>query len=364
MRTEKGDEGFWVCPSCGGRAANIVVLRRTVARQEINRLWACVREGKTEPGRPCPACERPMVVIHTDESVVQSLSLDVCTRCQFIWFDPKEFEVLPPASPPHRVDEKQLPMEARLLLAKYEIEQIDDQLPLELDEVPPTPDWKTLPAFLGMPVEYENHVLQNRPWATWVLATVVSLFSFLAFLDFENAVREFALIPAEVGRYWGLTLLTAFFLHANWLHLLGNIYFLLVFGDDVEEYLGKSRYLLVLLLAIVTGGVLHSLAHPDSTTPVVGARAGISGILVFYCLQYPRARLGFLVRYLFIFRWIRLRAWMYMLLWIVLQSLGALQQLSGVTQISFLGHLGGATIGLLFWLLWKWGLPSRQEHYH
>ncbi|MBI4464011.1 MAG: rhomboid family intramembrane serine protease [Acidobacteria bacterium] len=337
------------------------MLRRTVAREAINRLWASVREGKTEPGRPCPACERPMVVIHT-RGRGQPLTLDVCTRCEFVWFDPKEFEALPPAAPPPGVDEKQLPMEARLLLAKYEIEQIDDHpLPLEVDEAPPVQGWKALPAFLGMPVEYESHALQRLPWATWGLAAAVSLCSLLAFLDFARAVQDFALIPAEVGRYWGLTLLTAFFLHGGWLHLLGNLYFLLVFGDDVEDYLGKSRYLLVLLLATATGGLLHTLGHPDSTTPVIGASAGVSGILVYYGLQYPRARLGFLIQYFFLFRWIRLRAWMYVLLWIVLQSIGALQQLTGVTQVSFLGHLGGAAIGFLFWLLWKWGLPAPAE---
>ncbi|OFV96082.1 MAG: hypothetical protein A3F68_04480, partial [Acidobacteria bacterium RIFCSPLOWO2_12_FULL_54_10] len=224
-------------------------------------------------------------------------------------------------------------------------------LPLELDETPPIQGWKTLPAFLGMPVEYESHALQRLPWATWGLAAAVSLVSLLAFLNMEKAVRDFALIPAEVGRYWGLTLLTAFFLHGSWLQLLGNIYFLLIFGDDVEDYLGKGRFLMVLLLAAVTGGVLHTLGHPDSTIPVVGASAGVSGILFLYGLQYPRARLGFLIRYFFLFRWIRLRAWMYVLLWILIQSIGASQQIPGVTQVSFLGHLGGATIGFLFWLL-------------
>lgn len=143
-------------------------------------------------------------------------------------------------------------------------------------------------------------------------------------------------------------------------HLLSNAYFLLLFGDDVEDYLGRGRYLLVLLLATVAGGVLHTLGHPNSSIPVIGASAGISGILVFYGLQYPRAQLGFLILYFFIFRWIRLRAWTYVFFGIVLQSIGAVQQLAGLTQVSFLGHLGGATIGFLFWLLWKWGFPAEK----
>jgi membrane associated rhomboid family serine protease len=113
--------------------------------------------------------------------------------------------------------------------------------------------------------------------------------------------------------------------------------------------LGYGRFLVLLLLATLAGDCLHAAADPRSTIPCVGASGGISGVLVFYALKFPHARLGFFWR----LRWLHLPAWGALVLWLLWQSVGVLQQVSGIGNVSAIAHLGGAAVGLLFWLKWR-----------
>ncbi len=101
-----------------------------------------------------------------------------------------------------------------------------------------------------------------------------------------------------------------------------------------------------------TGDALHIALDPHSPIPSIGASGGISGVVVFYGLQFPQARLVVLMRYL-LFWPLPMRARTALLLWILLQLLGAWMQIAGVSRVSSLAHLGGAGVGMLFWLKWK-----------
>jgi len=160
------------------------------------------------------------------------------------------------------------------------------------------------------------------------------------------------LVPSLADRMGGVTLLTSFFLHGGLFHLLSNLYFLIVFGAQVEDYLGRRRYLLLLLSATLAGSLSHVALDPHSNIPIVGASGGIAGIVVFYGLQFPRVRLLILTVWLLFFP-LRLRAGIFLLLWFLLQVLGAWQQIHGFSNTSFLAHLGGTAVGLLFWGVWR-----------
>ena len=181
---------------------------------------------------------------------------------------------------------------------------------------------------------------------------MITVISLLAFTNLQQVVNDWGMIPAEWWRYGGVTFLSSFLLHAGWFHLVGNLYFLIVFGDNVEDYLGRWRMGLLLLVATVAGDLLHILSDSSSTVPCVGASGGISGIIVFYALQFPRARLGILFRYYVYFRWIRFPAWAALVIWILFQILGAYMQLQGLSDVSAMAHLGGAGVGLVAWLIW------------
>jgi membrane associated rhomboid family serine protease len=275
-------------------------------------------------------------------------AVDVCRSCQLVWFDAREYEQIPPA--PAAV-EPDLPPRAREILAAARAEADAARPDRPFGWEAPEQLWKYLPAVLGMPVEYDRQTFRSVPWLTWTLAAFITAFSLRALGKLEYAVQQFGLIPAQWGRHFGLTFVTSFLLHGNVFHLLSNMYFLLVFGDNVEDVLGKGRYLALVLLAAGVGDVAHIVLDPRSDVPLIGASGGISGIIAFYALQFPRARLGVLFRlFIVYFRWVRVPASAYVAFWILLQVVGAYLQLTGATSVSAVAHLGGALAGVTLWV--------------
>jgi membrane associated rhomboid family serine protease len=109
----------------------------------------------------------------------------------------------------------------------------------------------------------------------------------------QEAVQLFGLIPAQAFRLHGLTFITSFFLHAGIIHLVGNMYFLLVFGDDAENFLGPLRYIALIALAAFVGDLLHIASAPASTIPCIGASGGIAGLITFTPWHFRRRKSAF-----------------------------------------------------------------------
>jgi len=224
----------------------------------------------------------------------------------------------------------------------------------------PDDEWKAIPALFGFPVEKNTSALQSKPWVTWSLAALIAMISLVAFGRLEQSVTQFGLIPDEAFRLGGLTWITSFFLHGGFWHLIGNLYFLLIFGDNVEDYLGRGKYLLLILAADMFGNLLHVLLSPASAVPCIGASGGISGIIVFYALQFPRARLSFLLcgwwgLYMsrWGFGWWSIPAWGALILWLLLQTFTLSMEWDGSSTVAASAHFGGAIAGFLAWLWWR-----------
>ncbi|MFC1499269.1 rhomboid family intramembrane serine protease [Verrucomicrobiota bacterium] len=334
---------FWACPACNGRSATVSLLRRNMPRETVNTLWQTARNGGYPEKRSCPACSNKMTEVPVPgKSVIEYL--DVCTSCHFVWFDAQEYESMPELESA-TTPEFEMPQEIREKIALQKI----DQMRKDMEENKKTPDewWKFIPAILGMPVEYDVNPLRRMSVVTWLLALIVSVISILSFDNLREIVNEFGLVPADRYKFAGLTFFSCFFLHIGFSHLVGNMYFLLIFGDNVEDLLGKVRFLLLVFTATVVGGIFHILGDPSSAIPCIGASGGISGIIAYYALKFPKARLGFL----FYFRWVRMPAFLMFLLWVVLQLLGGYTQIEGASGVSYLAHLGGASVGVAFWIL-------------
>jgi len=338
---------FWVCPSCDGRALTLEVIRKAIPRQMVNRLWQRARSDKYSGSRHCPACryKMPEIPIINNENTEY---IDVCTRCHFIWFDPHEFEHLPKVEI-QKSQEPSLSIEAREALARARLESLTKEQQQNDQNSRTGPDhwWEVVLALFGMPAEYNYTPLKQRPIATWSLTATITLVSIIAFQNLRPAVANFGMIPDQFTRYFGFTLLSSFFLHGGYLHLIGNLYFLMVFGDNTEDVLGKRNYLLLIAIATIVGNIAHILGEPNSTIPCIGASGGISGILAYYCLRFSKAKVGIIV----FFRWIRLPVGFMLAIWIIFQILGAYRQIAGFSNVSSLAHLGGASIGICFW--WK-----------
>ena len=315
----------------------------------VMRLWTAALASTTHR-RSCPVCAAPMREVTISDA--QLPPVDVCRKCQLVWFDPQEYEAFPtnpdpprPPSPPE-IDAGQ---EARTAFAVQQVKAIAQ----EEDFGPPAEWWKFLAGLFGMPVKSGQEILHRPPVTTWTLVIMVCIFSASAFPNLEHWVKVFGLIPAEAYRYVGGTVVTAFFLHAGIFHLVSNMYFLLVFGDAVEDTVGAARYLLLLFFATAAGGISHVALDPHPNIPVVGASAGIAGVMAFYACRFPEAHLKFFIWTLFFFRWITVPVWGFFAFWIFMQVLGALLQVAGFSSVSSLGHLGGVLVGILFYLEWR-----------
>jgi membrane associated rhomboid family serine protease len=176
-------------------------------------------------------------------------------------------------------------------------------------------------------------------------------------VDVNNT--SYALIPNEISNGRRLeTLISAMFLHANLIHLGGNMLFLWIFGNNVEDRLGHVLYLFFYLLAGIAGSLLQVLIDPTSTIPNVGASGAISGVLGAYLLWFPGARVVALVFLGIFITLLRLPAWIFIGYWAGLQILLGLAGLAASAGgqsggVAYFAHIGGFLtglgVGLLYW---------------
>jgi membrane associated rhomboid family serine protease len=341
---------FWRCDQCDGRTASLGLLRQVASRETIDNLWRTAAKGGRS-GVACPSCERPMAEVAVPTGAGTEL-LDVCRSCHFIWFDATEFESLPPKppEPPPILEEKPVTAAGRRETAVLKAKLATETARVEAGAQPaPEHAWQWLPGLLGLPVQDNPSALARMPLVNLSLLLLILSFSIPALFDLEDAVQLFGLIPDRPGRHYGLTLVTSFLVHGSVLHLIGNAYFLLAFGNSTEDFLGHLRFGLLVLVATVIGHMAHMLIHPDGTVPCVGASGGISGVITFYAFRFSRAKLWLFVRV----AWIRLPAAVLFFAWIALQLFYLVEQLTGRGHISAAAHLGGVGVGFAWWLLFR-----------
>ncbi len=142
------------------------------------------------------------------------------------------------------------------------------------------------------------------------------------------------------------TVLTSMFLHGGWFHLIGNMVFLWIFGNNIEDVLGRWRYLLLYLLSGVAAALVQGLSSPASHVPMIGASGAIAGVLGAYLLLYPRANVYCFV-WIVIFFWIiSVPAWILLGLWFAMQLFSGLGAAAGKPGVAFWAHVGGFAAGL------------------
>lgn len=200
-------------------------------------------------------------------------------------------------------------------------------------------------------IPIRDHTPSGRiPFVTYGLIGVnVAVFMFMLFLGqprLDDFIARFALIPSDIvhGKHL-LTLLTAMFLHGGWMHLIGNMLFLNIFGDNVEDRYGHVRFLFFYLLAGLAGSALQILASPHSTTPNLGASGAIAGIMGAYLVLFPRERIDVLWSFGF-FGVSTVPASAMLIYWILFQFIagaGSFASLAG--GVAYFAHIGGFAFG-------------------
>ena len=202
------------------------------------------------------------------------------------------------------------------------------------------------------------------PMVTLVLITAnVVIFAYQisrGLSNFGQFTMDFAVIPvafldAPFSPRQHTLMLTSMFLHGGFLHLAGNMLFLWIFGNNVEDYFGHAKFALFYLACGTVGALAHILVNPSSPIPMIGASGAISGVLGAYFLLFPRAKVLTLVPIFFFFYFIELPAYFFLGVYIVLQVIFSLPGILGAQTAAqgtaWLAHIGGFFAGMAFLFL-------------
>jgi len=210
-----------------------------------------------------------------------------------------------------------------------------------------------------IPLGDENPTAR-RPLLTLVLigANLAGFFYQISLLRVDPRLElalifQFGLVPAALTHGYSpggyLTAVSSMFLHGGWLHLIGNMLYLWIFGNNVEDSMGHWRFLLFYLLTGIVAASAHVLMEPTSTVPTIGASGAVSGILGAYLILYPRARIKTLLPLGFLLTVVYLPAWFFLIFWIGLQIISQAFFPIGPDAggVAYAAHIGGFVAGVL-----------------
>ncbi len=267
----------------------------------------------------CPRCNQQMDAYELALNG-KALEIDECGKCHSMWFDSDEATHLRDLMKDSALHAEA--MTARKGTIKSYIFQLLTQFPLEV--------WNPV---------------RHRPWMVYtLLATVLGIFlwqtQFEAFII--EHYRLILMVPADIAAGENLwTVLTAGFLHASWIHLLGNMWMLWIFGDNVEDQLRKQHFAFLYLGALVAGNIAHLVSAWGSEVPLLGASGAISGLMGAYLVLFPKVKVWAMI---VVIR-VKISAIWYLGLWVGLQVLMVYLEAGGV---AWFAHLGGFVFGVLY----------------
>jgi membrane associated rhomboid family serine protease len=185
---------------------------------------------------------------------------------------------------------------------------------------------------------------------TLIIAVNILVFLFEASLNpyAQNAfIAQYGLVPAN---FHVSAIFTSMFLHGGWLHVLGNMWFLWIFGDNIEDILGHEKYLLFYLLCGTAAAVTQAFFSGDSRVPMVGASGAIAGVMGAYLVKFPHSRIVTLIFFIFI-TFIDVPAWLMLIYWFAVQFFSGIGSIGYSTAseggVAFFAHVGGFLTGIV-----------------
>jgi len=223
----------------------------------------------------------------------------------------------------------------------------------------------------------------KTPFVTYALIVVNCLVFFGYWGDLSNyrvmseIYENWALIPARLGYGEGYeTLLSSAFLHGGIWHLAGNMLFLHIYGDNLEDKMGHGKFLGFYLLCAIAASLVQVMSAPYSDIPVIGASGAVAGVMGGYLLLYPKAKVDVLFIFIIFFRIFSLPAWIILSIWFALQFFNGVSTPADIGGVAYWAHIGGFIAGISLCLpLFKrlggssfWsknlGLPPHPDAYY
>lgn len=210
---------------------------------------------------------------------------------------------------------------------------------------------------------YDDNPIRRPPVVTYALIGMcIGTFLWELGQNAEIVAYQYGMIPARLFHFAELspelavvpawaTIFTSMFLHGSWWHLGGNMLFLWIFGNNVEDLLGRGRYLLLYFASGVAAALVQALSAEHSQLPMIGASGAIAGVLGAYLVTYPFANVHCFVWIVIFFRIVTIPAWILLGLWFLMQLISGLTAGPNSPGIAFWAHVGGFGSGILLYLL-------------
>jgi len=206
---------------------------------------------------------------------------------------------------------------------------------------------------------YDDNPTRREPLVTYLLIGLcVGAFLWELGQNERAVLYRYGMIPAELFGLWHpprayqvvppwATLFTSMFLHGGWFHLIGNMLFLWIFGNNIEDVLGHGRYILFYLCCGVVAALTQAFSSFGAHVPMVGASGAIAGVLGAYLLLYPYANVHVFVWIVIFFRIVNIPAWIMLGLWFAMQVVSGLARAPGTPGVAFWAHVGGFVSGVI-----------------
>lgn len=196
------------------------------------------------------------------------------------------------------------------------------------------------------------------PWVTWTIILLCGLVYLWEALLPDPMMRDFlftwGMIPQRLGNTFEdptviVTVLTSMFMHGGFMHALGNLWFLQIFGDNVEENFGHARFAVFYLLAGAAAAITQAVVDPSSGVPMVGASGAIAGVLAAYLVLFPKARVQTLIPIFVFIQWAEIPAVVFIAVWFIYQFFSGVGSLAHGMQggVAWWAHIGGFIAGLI-----------------
>ena len=216
------------------------------------------------------------------------------------------------------------------------------------------------------------------PTVLWPVVTIALIIANTAVFFYELSLEpglldtfiyQMGMVPASIiqahipGTGGYLTVLTSMFLHGGWMHIIGNMLYLWIFGNNIEDSMGHPRFIVFYLVTGLAAAATHLAFNPTSTVPTIGASGAVSGVLGAYLVLFPHARVQTLITLGFFIRIVYLPAWVLLIFWIGLQllnqALGSIDPRAG--GVAYAAHIGGFVAGLVLIPLFR--KYRRRSHF-
>lgn len=329
-----------LCRRCGGTWLEAHRLKEAFGGLGAPSSWNAdeLQEGPEVRHLRCPADGHRMNALRV-VAPHGSVVVDHCQACGGLWLDALEGDQL-----------------ARLL-----------RTGVETGEPPPgvadrKPGWRSyfFQLFTGLPIEVW-HPVKKTPLVVYSLVAVLTVAFVLELVVMAQdgmagssaLATTLALTPTTfLSGIAPWTVVTHGFIHGGVLHLLGNLYFLWIFGDNVEDTLGRRRMLWVYAAALVVGGLAEVVSAPSSGIPRLGASGAVAGLMGAYMALFPHVKVWVVM----LFMRFKMSVWIYLGLWVAVQVLSAMAHRTGV---AWFAHLGGFGTGMVLGLMFRSSVPQR-----